>query len=148
MNTTAEGPLPGVRITMGAVLRWGSLGALVALLLAGGIGWLVDGAAGLWGGLLGIAIPVSFFSITVIVALLTLRVRPEVFGAAILGSWVLKLIVLIIVLALLSGADFYTRTVFFIAFVVGTVGYLLMEAVIVLRTRVPYVEPNTPRPEA
>lgn len=148
MSTSAQGPLPGVRVTMGAVLRWGSLGAVVALILAAGIGWLVDGTTGLWGGLLGIAIPVCFFSITVIVALLTLRVRPEVFGATLLGSWVLKLIVLIAVLALLSGADFYNRTVFFVAFVVGTVGYLVMEATVIVRTRVPYIEPNTPEPGA
>jgi hypothetical protein len=142
MSSASSGPLPGVRIPMTAVLRWGSAGSLVALVLAAGIGWLVDGTAGLWGGVLGIAIPVGFFSITVIVALLTLHVRPEVFGAAILGSWVIKLILLIAVLAVLSGADFYNRTVFFIAFLVGTLGYLVAEAVIVVRTRVPYIEPH------
>lgn len=146
MSRASDGPLPGVRIPMVAVLRWGSVGSLVALVLAGGIGWLVDGTAGLWGGVLGIALPVSFFSITVIVALLTLAVRPEIFGAAILGSWVIKLIVLIAVLALLSGADFYNRTVFFVAFLIGTVGYLIAEAVIVVRTRVPFIEPQASQP--
>jgi hypothetical protein len=138
--------MPGVRIPMVAVLRWGSVGSLVALVLAGGIGWVIDGTSGLWGGVLGIAIPVVFFSITVIVALFTLAVRPEIFGAAILGSWVIKLILLIAVLALLSGADFFNRAIFFVAFVVGTVGYLLAEAVIVVRTRVPFVEPQAPQP--
>jgi hypothetical protein len=141
-------PLPGVRIPMTAVLKYGSAGSLAALVLAAGIGWLADGSAGLWGGILGIAIPVGFFSITVIVALLTLRVRPEIFGAAILGSWILKLIALIAVLALLSGADFYNKTVFFIAFLVGTIGYLVGEAVIVMKTRVPYIEPETPQSRA
>lgn len=128
---------------MTAVLRWGSAGALVALLLAGAVGWLIDSSAGLWGGVLGIAIPVGFFSVTVVVALLTLRVRPEVFGAAILGSWVLKLILLIAVLAVLADADFYNRAIFFGAFLVGTIGYLVAEALIVTRTRVPYVEPHS-----
>lgn len=148
MSAAADGMLPGVREPMAAVLRWGSCGALVALVLAAVLGWLVDGTAGLWGGVLGIAIPVGFFSITVIVALLTVRVRPEIFGAASLGSWVLKLIVLIAVLALLSGADFYNRSVFFVAFLVGTVGYLVAEAVIVIRTRVPYIEPREDQPKA
>ena len=131
---------------MAAVLRYGSAGSLVALVLAGGIGWLIDGMPGLWGGVLGIAIPVGFFSVTVIVALLTLRVRPEVFGAAILGSWIIKLIALIGVLALLSSSDFYNRVIFFIAFVIGTIGYLACEAVIVMRTRVPYIEPHPHQP--
>jgi hypothetical protein len=141
-SAASPAPLPGVRRPMAAVLRWGSLGALVAIVLAAVLGWVIAGMPGLWGAILGIAIPVAFFSVTVIVALVTLRVRPEVFGAAILGSWILKIAILIAVLAVLSRADFYSRTAFFIAFVVGTVGYLLTEAIIVVRTRVPYVEPT------
>ncbi len=127
---------------MSAVLKWGTAGSLVAMVVAAGVGWLVDGSAGLWGGVIGIAIPVAFYSITVIVALVTLRVRPEVFGAAVLGSWVVKIAVLIGVLAALSNSDFYSRGAFFIAFVVGTVGYLVAEAVIVVKTRVPFIEPR------
>lgn len=127
---------------MAAVLRWGSLGSLIAMVVAVVVGFLIAGMPGLWGALLGIAIPVTFFSITVIVALVTVRVRPEVFGAAILGSWLIKIVVLIAVLAVLSRADFYDRGIFFAAFVVGTVGYLVTEAIIVVRTRVPYIEPE------
>lgn len=127
---------------MMAVLRWGSFGSLIAMVLAIVIGFLIAGMPGLWGGLLGIAIPVAFFSITVLVAVITVRVRPEVFGAAILGSWLIKIVVLIAVLAVLSRADFYDRAIFFAAFVVGTIGYLVTEAVIVVRTRVPYIEPE------
>ena len=142
MTTSTEGPLPGVRVPMAAVLRWGSLGSLIAMVVAVVVGFLIAGMPGLWGALLGIAIPVTFFSITVIVALVTVRVRPEVFGAAILGSWLIKIVVLIAVLAVLSRADFYDRGIFFAAFVVGTVGYLVTEAIIVVRTRVPYIEPE------
>lgn len=144
-NTSAhdyDGPLPGVRIPMTAVLRWGTLGSIVALVTAAVIGYWVAGSEGLWGAVLGIAIPVVFYSITVVVAVVTVRVRPEIFGAAILGSWIVKIAVLIGVLAALSNADFYSRGAFFVAFVVGTVGYLVAEAVIVVRTRVPYLEPH------
>jgi len=136
--------LPGVRRPMAAVLKWGTLGSVVVMVLAGFFGWLVAGEPGLWGGILGIAIPVAFFSITVIVALVTLRVRPAIFGAAILGSWIVKLALLVVVLAVLSRADFYSRGVFFVAFVIGTIGYLVTEAVIVVKTRVPFIEPGSP----
>jgi hypothetical protein len=129
---------------MSAVLKWGTLGSVVVMVLAAVIGWLIAGMPGLWGGILGVAIPVAFFSITVIVALVTLRVRPGVFGAAILGSWIAKLVLLIVVLAALSRADFYSRGVFFVAFVIGTIGYLVTEAVIVVKTRVPFIEPGDP----
>lgn len=128
---------------MTAVLRWGTLGSVVAMIVAGAVGWWAEGSAGLWGAVLGIVVPVAFFSITVIVALVTLRVKPQVFGAAILGSWLIKIVVLVVVLALLSRADFYSRTAFFIAFVIGTIGYLVTEAVIVIKTRVPYLEPDS-----
>ena len=45
-------------------------------------------------------------------------------------------------------ADFYNKTVFFIAFLVGTIGYLVGEAAIVMKTRVPYIEPETPQTRA
>jgi hypothetical protein len=143
MSSKNDGPLPGVRIPMTAVLRWGSMGSLIAMVVAALVGWLIDGPAGMWGGILGIAIPVAFYSITVIVAVVTVRLRPELFGAAILGSWIVKIAVLIAVLAVLSRADFFNRGVFFAAFVVGTIGYLVAEAIIVVRTRVPYIEPRS-----
>jgi hypothetical protein len=142
MSSKSDGPLPGVRIPMAAVLRLGSIGSLIAMVVAAVVGWLIDGLAGMWGGVLGIAIPVAFYSITVIVAVVTVRLRPELFGAAILGSWIVKIAVLIAVLAVLSRTDFFNRGVFFAAFVVGTIGYLVAEAVIVVRTRVPYIEPR------
>ncbi len=131
-----------LREPMRRVLRSGLLGFVLALPVATLIGFLVDGAAGAWGALLGLALPFAFFSVTAATALLTARIRPEVLGAAVLGSWLLKLILLIAVLVPLSNAWFYNRVVFFVSLLVGTVGFLVAEAAIVLRTKVPYVEPR------
>ncbi len=147
MSDRYDGPLPGVRVPMSAVLKWGTMGSVIAMVVAAGVGWLVAGTPGLWGAILGIAIPVAFYSITVIVALVTLRVRPGVFGAAILGSWIAKIALLIVVLAILSRTDFYSRGVFFVAFLIGTIGYLVAEALIVVKTRVPFIEPGSPMSE-
>lgn len=134
----------GVVLPMRRTVLVGYAVALVALPLAAAIGWAVAGAAGAWGGLLGIAVPVGFLSVTAVVALATARLEPAKLGAAVLGSWLLKVILLIAVLAALRPADFYSRGVFFAAFVVATVGYLVLEAVVVTRTRTPYVEPGAP----
>lgn len=144
MSDGYTGPLPGVRAPMSAVLKWGTVGSVIVMVVAAGIGWLIAGTPGLWGAILGIAIPVAFYSITVIVALVTLRVRPGVFGAAILGSWIVKIALLVVVLAILSRTDFYNRGVFFVAFLIGTIGYLVAEALIVVKTRVPFIEPSQP----
>lgn len=140
--TTQPPALPALREPMRRVLRLGTGGFLAALPLATLIGFVIDGASGAWGALLGMAIPVAFFSVTAAIALWTMRVRPEWLGAAVLGSWLIKVIVLIAVLAWLSNATFYNRAIFFVMLLVGTVGYLVVEAAIVLRTRVPYIDPS------
>lgn len=143
MTTPRQQPeLRALREPMRKVLRLGGLGFLVALPVATLVGFLLDGSAGAWGALLGLLIPFAFFSVTAAVALLTVRTRPEILGAAVLGSWLLKIIILIAALVPLSQADFYNRAIFFVALLLGTVGFLTAEAMIVLRTKVPYVEPR------
>ena len=57
-----------------------------------------------------------------------------------LGSWLIKMVLLIVVLVLLRNADFYSRPVLFVTLLVGTIGALVLEAVVVTRTQVPYTE--------
>lgn len=133
-------PLPGVRRPMVAVLTIGSVVFLLAMPVAAAIGYAIAGSAGAWGAFLGIAIPVVFFTMTVLVAVFTVRVSPNIFGAVVLGSWIVKLIALIVALYFLRDADFYDRPIFFFAFLIGTAAYLILEALIVVRTRVPYVD--------
>jgi hypothetical protein len=73
--------------------------------------------------------------------------EPSRLGAVVLGSWLLKLVVLVVVLALLDRSDAWSRPAFFATFVLGVVGWLLVEGLLVVRTRVPYVE-ATPPPDA
>ncbi len=134
--------VPAVAVPMRRVLYVGSLAFLAAIPVAGGLGWLIAGRAGLWGGLLGIALPVVFFAITVVVALATARTPPSTLGIAVLGSWVVKIVVMLAVLVALRGQRFYDRGVLFGVALAGTVGFLLLEVIIVNRSRVPYVEPN------
>ena len=50
------------------------------------------------------------------------------------------MILLIVVLVLLRDADFNSRPVLFLALLVGTIGTLVLEALVVTRTQVPYTE--------
>lgn len=127
---------------MRAILRTGALAALVALPVAAGLGWLFAGAPGAWGALIGMAIPVGFFAITVVVALATAGMDPTQLGVAVLLSWLGKIVLLLVVLAALRGATFYDRVTLFVALLVGTIGSLLLEGIVVTRTKVPYVEPE------
>jgi hypothetical protein len=127
---------------MRRVLRAGALVAALALPAAALVGWLLAGAPGAWGALIGMGLAVAFFGITVGVALATARMAPTQLGIWVLGSWLAKMVLLIVVLALLRDEDFYSRPALFVALLVGTVGTLLLEARIVTTTKVPYVEPG------
>lgn len=125
---------------MRRVLRAGLIVSLVALPIAIVLGYLVDGAAGAWGAAIGMGIAVGFFAITVGVALGTAAMDTATLGVAVLGSWLVKMILLIVILALLRDADFYSKPVLFITLLVGTIGALVLEALVVSRTQVPYTE--------
>jgi len=137
----AAGPTALV-VPMHRVLRTGALAALVALPGAALVGFLLAGAPGAWGALIGMGIAVAFFAVTVVVALVTAGMDATRLGAWVLGSWLLKIILLIVVLALLRDQDFYSRPALFVALLVGTAGSLVLEARVVTTTRVPYVEPG------
>jgi hypothetical protein len=129
---------------MRRVLRIGLIASLVALPIAVLIGYLVAGASGAWGAAIGMGIAIGFFTITVGIALVTAGMDATALGASVLGSWLVKMILLLVVLALLRDADFYSRRVLFVSLLVGTIGTLVLEALVVTRTRVPYTESPSP----
>lgn len=140
--TSASRRGPTALVTpMRRVLRVGLVASLVALPVAVLLGYVVAGAAGAWGAAIGMGIAVGFFAITVGVALGTASMDATALGASVLGSWLIKMILLIVVLVLLRDADFYSRPVLFLALLVGTIGTLVIEALVVTRTQVPYTEP-------
>ncbi len=136
---TASTPQSLVR-PMRSVLRWGLAAGAAALLLGVVIGYLVAGVPGVWGALLGVGVSVAFFTLTVVVAIVTARLQPQWLGVAVMGSWLVKMAGLVVILAFLRGQDFYSRPVFFATLLLCTFGYLGMEALIVSRTKVLYLE--------
>lgn len=127
-------------LPMRRVLRAGAVAAAVYVPAAAACGFLLGGTPGALGGGIGALIAAGFFGVTVIVALVTSRMSPTMLGAVVLGSWLVKMMVLIGVLVGLRSADFYDRTTFGLALLVGTIAALILEAWVVTKTRVPYVE--------
>lgn len=125
---------------MRRVLRAGAIASAIALPASAVLGYLFGGAAGAWGAVIGMSLAVAFFGITVGVALFTARMDPTKLGIWVLGSWLLKMVLLIVVLVLLREQDFYSKPALFVALLVGTVGSLLLEAKVVTSTKVPYLE--------
>ncbi len=143
-STTPAPPAPGlaaVTLTLRRALRavLAFLGALLVLGIA--IGAAIAGWAGVWGALIGVGVAAFFSGTTIVVMLRTVHASPAATAGAVMGSWIAKMAVLIVVLALMRTADFYDRWVFAVVLLVGVIGSALLDYRAVARGRVPYVDP-------
>ncbi|MFI2704120.1 hypothetical protein [Cellulosimicrobium composti] len=116
------------------------LGALTVLGVA--VGALVAGLPGVWGALLGVGVALLFSATTVWAMLRTVDATPTTTAAVVMGSWLAKMVVLIVILVVLRGMDFYDRWVFAGVLLVGVIGSAVLDYRAVTRGRVPYVEPG------
>jgi hypothetical protein len=127
-----------------SALRNGAVVAVAVAIVAGGIGWAVGGVPGLLGGLLGAAVSAVFLGLTATSFLVAGRVTRgdatnPVFYGIVLGVWLLKLIVFVIVAIALRSFDGVDPVVFFWAVIAAVLGSLIGDIVALARTRVPYV---------
>ena len=132
----------GARAVFRTALR--DILVVVAALAVVGIlvGYLISGVPGVWGAVLGVAMTIVFSGTTVISMLKTADANPTTTAAVVLGSWLAKMLVLILVLALLRQFDFYDRFVLGGVLMVGVIGAALIDFRAVTRGRVPYVIPR------
>ncbi len=94
---------------------------------------------GIWGVLIGAAIGGGFVLLTVISVLATANTSPSTTMAVVLGSWMLKLIVLIVVLFVLRGMDFYDNAALGVTVILALIVVLGSEVWGIMTTRATYV---------
>lgn len=119
----------------------------VLTVLGVGIGALVAGAAGVWGALIGVGLALVFSGTTVVSMLRTGRATPQAMAGIVMGAWLGKVVVVIVVLAVLRDLDFYDRRVLALVLLVGVLGSALLDYRAVARGRIPYVEPADRGPD-
>ena len=122
------------QIVRGAVLAT-SLATPVAIAL----GWLGAGPGGALGAAIGMALAAFFFSITVLVVDAAGRVSPQLMLPAALGTYLVKLVLLMVGLLLLGDTTAFNRAAFGLAVVAGTCVYLIAEIRMALKARIPYI---------
>lgn len=107
-----------------------------------GVGALVGGVPGVWGAVIGVGIALVFSGSTVLAMLATAGSSITAASGALVGTWIAKMLVLVVVLAILRDQDFYHRGVFVVVVLVGVLGSVLLDYRAVARGRVPYIEPG------
>jgi ATP synthase protein I len=121
------------------ILRGALLATAVALPVAVLLGWLGAGVKGAVGAALGMALAAAFFSVTVVVVAAAARISDSLILPAALGTYLLKLILLMLGLLLLDGTTAFNRTAFGLSVVAGTCVYLVAELRMATRARIPLV---------
>ncbi|WP_313356952.1 hypothetical protein [Microbacterium sp.] len=125
-------------------LTWSAAAALVLALAAAGIGFAVDGTSGLWSGLIGVLLAFLFLGITAGSILFANRwfgdpIYVQLFFAIVLGGWLVKLGLFLVIMIVLSGQPWISPLVFFLSIVAGVVLSLVVDAVVLVRMRLPHV---------
>ncbi|WP_217183543.1 hypothetical protein [Streptomyces sp. AC495_CC817] len=125
-------------------LIWSAVATGVLAVVAGGIGFAVAQGEGLVSGLLGVLLAALFLAITGISILIANRwygdpLYVQLFFAIVLGGWLLKLGVFFLVMVLISGQPWVHPTVLFLSIVAGVLMSLVIDAVVLMKMRLPVV---------
>lgn len=127
---------------MKSAVKWGVMG-LIALAVVGALlGGLFAGKEGVYGALIGAAVGGGFILFTALGVLLTAKLPALTAGAVLLGTWLLKMILAMVVLFVLSDMDFYNKTALVLVIIMSLVVVLGAETYGVLGTKIPYVDPT------
>ena len=123
-----------------AGLRYGVIGLVALTLVALAIWVPVDGLKGLWGVLIGAAVGGGFILITVVVIMSTVNMSPSMTMGMVMGSWVLKMVVVLVVVGVLKNMTFYSTGALVTMLIGSIVAVLGAEVWGVLKTQAPYTD--------
>lgn len=126
------------------ILAYGGILAAAIAIVGSIIGYAVAGGSGLVSALIGTAMSFVFLGITAGSILLAGRSSKSdmfspVFFSIVLGGWLLKFVVFLVLVFLLKDQSWVTPVVLFLSIVVGVIGSLVVDVLVVARTRMPYV---------
>ena len=127
------------RRPMQRAVKLGGLALLVITVVSLAVWGGISGLPGIWGVLVGAAIGGGFVLFTALSVLLTANTTPANTMAVVLGGWLLKVIVLVMVLLVIRDMDFYDTVALFVTVMLALFATLGTEVWAVVTSRVPYV---------
>lgn len=124
---------------MQRAVKLGGLALLVITVVSLAVWGGIRGLPGIWGVLVGAAIGGGFVLFTALSVLLTANTTPANTMAVVLGGWLLKVIVLVMVLLVIRDMDFYDTVALFVTVMLALFATLGTEVWAVVTSRVTYV---------
>jgi hypothetical protein len=125
------------------VLVWSATVTAVLAVIGAIVGFLVAGTTGMWSALVGVLVAAVFLGITGASILIANRwfgdpLYVPIFFGVVMGGWIVKLVLFIVILLALRGQPWIEPAVFFVAIVVSVLASLLVDVVVLVRMRVPH----------
>ncbi len=125
-------------------LVYGLILAVAMAVFGSAIGYLVAGQAGLLSALIGAGVTAIFMGFTAASIMIANRVTADeptsvLFFGIILGAWLFKFVVFIVIMVFLRDQAFLEPRVLFVAILAAVIGSLIVDVVAFVRSRVPYV---------
>ena len=130
-------------------ILFGGLLAVAIAVVGSVVGFLVDGGTGLVSALIGAAMAFLFLGVTAGSILLANRIANSdflnpLFFVTVLGGWLLKFAVFLVLLIVLKDQPWINNVVLLLTVIVGVVGSLVVDVVVIARSRQPYVDVELP----
>jgi hypothetical protein len=125
------------------VLKYTGILAVVLAVVGGILGYVFAGADGLISVLLGTAVAILFAAVTAISLMIAIKFEIAAFFGIVMGAWLLKMVLFIAAILLLRDQPFINPVALFIALVVAIVGTVVIDAYVVVTSRMGYVSDVT-----
>ncbi|MEX1079336.1 MAG: hypothetical protein WED09_09550 [Homoserinimonas sp.] len=128
---------------MKKVLLYGGALAVAIAVIGSVIGFLVADGDGVASALVGTVMAVVFLGITAVSILIASRYSIGIFFGIVMGAWLLKFVLFLVLIFLLKDLPWVHTQVLFLSIVAGVVGTLVVDVVVIARSRMPYVSDIT-----
>jgi len=128
---------------MARVLKLGSLLVLAIALLGSLVGFLVIGISGVYAALIGSGAAFLFTALTALSVLIGSKLNLAGFLGAVLGGWLVKMVLFLIGFSMLNRAELLTREsrpIVFFTVVAAVIGGLVIDTMIVSKARLTATE--------
>lgn len=127
-----------VQTVLARVLKYGFALTMAIAVLGAGIGFFLAGIHGVWAGLTGSAIAFAFSGLTALSVYFGSKFNLGVMMAMVLGGWVIKMVLFLILFAVLRQFDWLDQSsgpVLFFSLVAAVILGLLLDIWLVTKAR-------------
>ena len=136
INVSDDGDVADHRRPLLRAAKLVAVAVLVITIISLALWGNARGPEGLWGVLIGAAIGGGFILATVGIVLLTSNTSPQTTVVVMLGTWLLKIIVVLGILLVLRNMDFFDHTAMGVTVLLALLVGLVSETIGVITTRV------------